>query len=343
LGDRQRLGRVYCSQARFFQILGRYDHALEAGQLALTLATDLEDAELQVMALAARGEAYYGQGDYRRAIELLREAVASLDGERLRERFGLDRVLLAVTCRAWLVRCLAEVGAFGEGRAIGQEAVQTAEAVQHPLSQIIACDGAGILCLHQGDLQQAIAVLEHSLELRQAWGITPFPGGASALGCAYALSGRHTEALRQLEQIISKAQGSQGRAVFAAEAYWLAGRPNVALMLARSALEASRTHKERGHEGWALRLLGEIYRRQEPPATGVAEASYRQALALAEELRMRPLQAHCRRGLGTLYATTGQREQARAELSLAIELYKAMAMTFWLPEAEAALAQMEGR
>ena len=35
---------------------------------------------------------------------------------------------------------------------------------------------------------------------------------------------------------------------------------------------------------------------------------------------MRPLQAHCHRGLGTLYAKTGQREQARAELSAAIEL-----------------------
>ena len=29
---------------------------------------------------------------------------------------------------------------------------------------------------------------------------------------------------------------------------------------------------------------------------------------------MRPLQAHCHRGLGTLYATIGQREQARTEL-----------------------------
>ena len=34
---------------------------------------------------------------------------------------------------------------------------------------------------------------------------------------------------------------------------------------------------------------------------------------------MRPLQAHCHRGLGTLYAATGQREQARAALSTAID------------------------
>jgi len=58
---------------------------------------------------------------------------------------------------------------------------------------------------------------------------------------------------------------------------------------------------------------------------------------------MRPLQAHCHRGLGTLYATTGQREQARAELVAAIAMYRDMAMTFWIPETEAALAQVEGR
>ena len=58
---------------------------------------------------------------------------------------------------------------------------------------------------------------------------------------------------------------------------------------------------------------------------------------------MRPLQAHCHRGLGTLYAATDQREQARAELSTAIALYRAMDMTFWLPQTEAALAQVAAR
>ena len=58
---------------------------------------------------------------------------------------------------------------------------------------------------------------------------------------------------------------------------------------------------------------------------------------------MRPLVAHCHRGLGTLYAATSQRDQARTALSTAIAMYRAMDMTFWLPQAEAALAQVEGR
>ena len=72
----------------------------------------------------------------------------------------------------------------------------------------------------------------------------------------------------------------------------------------------------------------------------LAKASYRQALTLADELSMRPLQVHCYSGLGTLYVKIGQREQARAALASALELYRAMEMTLWLPEAESALAQV---
>ena len=81
---------------------------------------------------------------------------------------------------------------------------------------------------------------------------------------------------------------------------------------------------------------------RDPPTVEQAGDDYHQALALAEELGMRPLQAHCHRSLGTLYAATSQREQARTELSTAIVLYRDMEMTFWLPQAEAALAQVEG-
>ena len=64
---------------------------------------------------------------------------------------------------------------------------------------------------------------------------------------------------------------------------------------------------------------------------------------LADELGMRPLVAHCHRGLGTLYIAAGQREQAHSALSTATTLYQAMDMTFWLPQTEAALAKVKGQ
>jgi len=77
-------------------------------------------------------------------------------------------------------------------------------------------------------------------------------------------------------------------------------------------------------------------------AISEATAHYRQALALTEDLGMRPLQAHCHYDLGTLYATVGQREQAGTALTTAIEMYRAMDMTFWRPQAEAALTEVVG-
>jgi hypothetical protein len=57
-------------------------------------------------------------------------------------------------------------------------------------------------------------------------------------------------------------------------------------------------------------------------------ATDRHALALAEALGMRSLQAHCNLGLGTMDAKTGRPEEAHAEPTTAIHLYRAMDITF---------------
>jgi hypothetical protein len=76
-----------------------------------------------------------------------------------------------------------------------------------------------------------------------------------------------------------------------------------------------------------------------PPESTLAAAHSQQALALAEELGMRPLMAHCHLGLGKLCHKVGQREQASVAIATAIDLYRTMEMRFWLPQAESALVQ----
>jgi len=174
---------------------------------------------------------------------------------------------------------------------------------------------------------------------------------AASLSVAYILGGRGIDAVPLLTQAIEMEQTLPTELIVyqvhyslsLGEAHLLAGRLEAAQARAERALALTRAHQERGNEAYALRLLGDIAVRREPPEVEAAEGHYRQALALADELGMRPLQAHCHRGLGTLYTATGQREQARTALSTAIALYRAMEMTFWLPQTEAALAQVEGR
>jgi tetratricopeptide (TPR) repeat protein len=176
----------------------------------------------------------------------------------------------------------------------------------------------------------------------QSW----FPTIASALGYAYILAGQVAEAMPLLEQALARVTSMRSMFDLAlavgrlSEALLLVRRIPEAIALAERALEHAQVHQERGHEAWSLRVLGEIAARQEPLQIQPAEGYYRQALALAQTLGMRPLQAHCYLGLGMLHAKTGQSEQAGTELTTAIDLYRAIDMTFWLSRAGMALVQI---
>ena len=175
-----------------------------------------------------------------------------------------------------------------------------------------------------------------------------FPECAGSLGLAYALAGRLTDALPLLEQAVEQEVTMRGshdalRITALSQGYLLSGRLEEAEAHAERALVLAHEHQERCIQAYALWLLGEIAARCDSPEVELAAAHHYQALALANALGMRPLQAHCHRGLGMLYAATGQPEQAAPALSAAITLYRAMDMTFWLPLTESALAQVEAQ
>jgi hypothetical protein len=58
--------------------------------------------------------------------------------------------------------------------------------------------------------------------------------------------------------------GQSLRVGYVSEAYLLAGHMQEAVQLAGRAFDLSGAHKERGHESWALRILGEIAAHQDP-------------------------------------------------------------------------------
>jgi tetratricopeptide (TPR) repeat protein len=352
LNDPRRLTRVASALSFHCFLMGAHDQAITAAQRMLALAPVAGDVMAQGQAHYRLGVAYQAQGDYPRAADCLRQTVTSLDGALRYERNDQGFVS-AVMARFWLTGCHAELGRFAEGQALGDEGLQIAEAVAHPGSLMFAAWGRGRLSLHQGDIARALPQLERAMSSGQDADLPGYlPQVATILGAAYTLAGRTDDAVPLLTQarewtMTMDREGYQ--ALFSlfglplAEAQVRLGRLEEAHALVERALVLARAHQERGNEAYALRLLGETAARREPPDAEQAEDYFRQALALADELGMRPLQAHCHQGLGTLYAATGQREQARTALSTAIEMYRAMDMTFWLPETEAALAQVEGR
>ena len=233
------------------------------------------------------------------------------------------------------------------GRRHGEEALRLATLEDRGNTPIVAHSCLGHLYLAQGDLTHAIRVLEQGLALCRAssergW----FPVMVAHLGYAYALQGRLAEGR-------AAGGGDQRKSP-----HGRAARSGPPGRLAQRGLSSEGT---RGG-GLAARAPGA---RPGPAAEGARERGTRAAPAgrrpcLRRSPRYRagrsvlpagpdsgrgtrhagPLQAHCHHGLGTLYARTGQQEQAHTALTTAIALYRAMDMTFWLPQAEAALMQV---
>jgi tetratricopeptide (TPR) repeat protein len=117
--------------------MGTYDQAITAAQHALALATAGGEITLQALANQYLGLAYRIKGEYRQAIDCLRQTVVSLESAQHYERLG--RVILpAVASHADLAWCHAELGMFPEGRAFGDEGLRIAEAAAHPGSLMSA-------------------------------------------------------------------------------------------------------------------------------------------------------------------------------------------------------------
>jgi tetratricopeptide (TPR) repeat protein len=347
LDDPRRLGLVSIFLSVHLYLMGAHAQALATAQRALTLATACGDVGLHALANQHLGISYHAQGDYHRAIDCFRQTLACLDGVRRHERFGQVSLPAVQSC-AFLAGCHAKLGTFAEGRALGEEGLRIAEAVDHPASLMWAYWGIGLLFLLQGNLLRALSLLERAVSsCQEAERPAIFPVVAGALGAAYTLGGRVADAVPLLTQALAQTTAT-ARTLYEVlcglalgEAQMLAGHLEKAHALAERTLALAHEHQERGNQAYALHLLGDIAARHEPPEVEPAEAHYQQALALAEELGMRPLQAHCHRGLGLLYTKTGQQEQARTALATAMAMYQSMDMTFWVPQTEAALAQVQ--
>jgi sugar phosphate isomerase/epimerase len=128
--------------------------------------------------------------------------------------------------------------------------------------------------------------------------------------------------------------------VWEVETYMLAGRHIEAEALARRALAVLAESKHRGSEAWLRYLLGDLLARHHPVDLMRAEVSYKEVLTLAQELGMRPVQAHCHLALGNFSAQVNDPSKARSELLKAAELYRLMSMPFWLSKAETALGEL---
>jgi class 3 adenylate cyclase/tetratricopeptide (TPR) repeat protein len=350
IGDSRRLGLVSIHTAEYFRQTGRFAEARALAEQALALGEKLHDGPLRLYASHYLGLACHALGDYRRASQVLRAVTKSAATEWRTGAFtgmvvGSWAAFQAITL-AWLARCLAELGEFEESVEAGLRSVALAEELGSPYSMAAACIGMGYGSLVKGDLPAAARVLERACSITREANLALFrPQAVRLLGAVYLLAGRIDEGVALVrtaaDEVESKKLLMQHAIVLAVlgEACLFAGRGDEAAAAARRALSLAQERGQRGDAAAALYVLGETAARGAVDS-GDAAQHYLTAIALSEELGMRPLLARAHLGIGRLYLRAGAPDRAEDHLLTATRQFITMDMPLWLRQATTTLSEL---
>jgi len=340
LGDRRRQAHVAVFLGSYHWWVGEHARAYELAARGFQSGTDLGDAALCNSATYFMAISHETRGAYRDAVRLLRPLATSASGG-ISTAYG-SVAAPAVFWTSHLARSLAELGEFSAARAAAADAMRITAPLHHPFLTVHVSCSMATVALRQGRADEVIPLLEESREITGRSALVVFPINEWFLAYAYALVG-HPEAddlLRHMERLTDDARFTYYYPFWLTllgEGYLLLGEVQDALTRADRALELSRKRGERGNEGWSLRLIGDALSVLRPDSEPEIADSYRSALAIAEELGMEPLRAHCHLGLGRLERRACRPAEAERHHGIARQLLEAMAMTRWLdgPQGEA--------
>ncbi len=335
LNDPTRIGWISVYTSASLWQLGRASEALAAAREAIRLNDETGDLSLAVGANFYLGCVHVTLGDLKRAESLFQNIADLLQGDLSHERCGLP-FAPAVISRSWLVWALAERGEFAPARTCGDEALRLAEDIGHPFNLAHILYDLGYMHTLKGEFEQGIDALERAYAIVQEWSLsywTPFIRGF--LGHVYAISGEIEKGTGLLRRAVSDYE-SLGMGLFRSligvqlgEALLLDERFEEAQSVAERSLALARKRGERGHEAYALRLLGDISIRHGASHNDGAAQHFNEAMELAQSLGMFPLVAHCHQGHWRLNQREGHVEQADGHAKEAITLYERMGMESW--------------
>lgn len=316
LGDAVRTGWISVYTSASLWQLGRSAKALDAANNALDISSRVNDLPLSVGSRFYLGCVTVTSGECESAISIFQQTCDQLGGELDYQRCGLP-FLPAVIARSWMVWALAERGEFTDAQILADKALDIANQDGHPFNIAHIYYDLGYLHYLKGDVGAAVSTLEQASQIIEKWGLTylsPFITGF--LGHAYTLSGDSTKAISTLEKALA-AYNTIGLGLFRSlvsvymgKALLADGQIEQAFERTQYALELARQRSEKGHQAYALYLLGEITLHPDFINERLAENNFLEAIKIAEDLRMRPLLASCYTDLSEYYKSRGDIQKA---------------------------------
>jgi transcriptional regulator with AAA-type ATPase domain/tetratricopeptide (TPR) repeat protein len=327
------LACAYMANAHF--MLGNVDDGMRLAEKARVNGAARGDASLLAITCCHLGQLLYAKGDYPASVAMMEKCLEHLEGAPSRRGSNMARVY-SVVARCFNAFSLAAQGRFRDAEASAERCLGLADATDTPFLRALAAWAMGNAELGRGPTPEAVGNLEeayHYCENAELLAIRPWI--ATDLARARWLAGRAEDALALLGGAIAEA-ASHGllsqhslRHAYLSEVQLAGGHEEDAEASATRAVVLAVEHGESGFRVEALRALARVAWGRRTPDLEAAAEHLGDALALAQDLRMRPAVAHCHGDLAEVNRRAGRSEVAAMHLEAASELYRELDLPFW--------------
>jgi class 3 adenylate cyclase/predicted ATPase len=258
-------------------------------------------------------------------------------------RYGVSP---GVSCLAWLSWALWLLGYPDRALERSQEALALAQELDHAHTLVFALTVGAYPHAFRGEIQASKEQAEASVRISTEQGFAFFQAvGTFSLGWLQVQEGQVEEGIAQMRQSIAD-QRTTGAKVqiphylaLLAEAYGEAGQTEDGLSVLAEALEAAQSTGERYYEPEIHRLKGELLLMQ-GEAEAEVEASYRQAIQVAQQQQAKSLELRAATSLSRLLQKQGRKEEARQMLEEVYDWFTEGFDTADLKEARALLEEL---
>jgi tetratricopeptide (TPR) repeat protein len=261
--------------------------------------------------------------------------------ERLRIDSGASRydTYYAVTSRGWSVWALCELGRFDEAAELADQAIVAAGASGDTVLMIAALHAFTYLHFLRGEFDRAIEVGDRAMALPGMRDHTVLQWSASVgwpLAGALVRTGQLERGTGLIEEVIAACDarglrsGESFAGVLRAEAYLLGGRLDDARRVAANAARTAAERHEPGYQANAYWVSGLIELQSGADNHDAARRFLSDALSIARERGMRPLQVKVLLAHGHLERSAGGLDSAAQHLAAAHTLAHALSMPYWL-------------
>ena len=340
IGDKSHLANAYNYLAGHLWIRGRHKEAIKLGMESCRLAQSIGDLSLRVTTRLHLGIPYLYTGEIEKQMTLHKEAVILLNGPDILKRHGFATVP-AITLRGYLAWGAAERGDFKNAEVWAGEGLELSGQVKNLMTSVFVRACVGYACLRKGELDKALTILLDTLKLSREGEVQSiFSFVAGSLGNVYLHLGQPENALPILIEAVDRRYSESSitpplyTLATLSEAYLQQGLIDEAKDFIRKALDIFDNTGEHCFGAWATLVDAKILLKS--GAERRAEQKFRQAIDMAEKLKMRPLQAHGHFELGKSLMKHKDTE-CHDIFKKAADLFRSLDMNFWLPEVETLL------